>query len=458
MIQAGLFLKEILGGGKALNLNTLRYRFAGLPHGACIVFCTLFFTAELFAAKKPLLEIEKRDTTTFSIYFRSAVSRIERDYRNNSATLDATVRSLHDVVYDPNLRIYKVYIVGAASPEGSAELNAILAKDRAESVKAFLRSIEPRLTDSDFVTVSRGEDWAGAAKAAESYEAGSGNVAVTGIFKNAGHDSETKKLMMKRLDGGRVWRELITGYYPSLRRCDVHVLYSTVHPIVPLEGTDTLLDVRYSSHLAPMTVFPQESHVEPGYYSFALKSNLLYDAVTALNFAVEFPVGKRFSVQYEHVFPWWTAGRNGNEYSMQVLSIGGEARWWFAPRGRGRRVGASEAADARRDLLLGHYCGLYAHAGKFDVQAGRKFGCYQDHFKGVGLSYGYSLPLGKRVNMELSLSLGYMLLDYQHYIPSPDWSALIRDDIKAGRRHYFGPTKAKISLVIPVVFKSGGKS
>lgn len=399
----------------------------------------------------------EKDSLTFSVYYRLAVSELERGYRNNAKSLDAAMDGLRRIVYDPNLRIFKVRIIGAASPEGPRDLNFRLAMERAGNVKTFLKSIEPRLTDSDFELVSRGEDWEGALGIAETYGTESGDSSVVGIFKSK-DDAEAKKLMMKRLGGGKVWRRLISDYYPALRRGDVHVLYSTVRPIMRICGTETSLDVPYSNCLAPMTVFPREEQVEPRYYSFAVKSNLLYDAVTALNFAVEFPIGKRFSVQYEHVFPWWIAGRNGNEYSMQVLSFGGEGRWWFSARERGKRVGVSEAADDRRDLLLGHYCGLYAHAGKFDVQAGRKVGCYQNYFKGVGLSYGYSLPLGRRVNMEFSLSLGYMSLDYQHYIPSSDWSALIRDDSKAGRRHYFGPTKAKVSLVVPVVFKSGGKS
>ncbi len=466
------FLKR---GGNFLTYNNFYIAFRGIATRLSALLSGLLVSVAAFAGS-PLSTVEsesmdvvvvssdslsgaeRHDTTSFAVYYRVAKSRIDRGYRGNAASLDAAAAGLREVVHSRDLRIHKVVIIGAASPEGPKSLNMRLARDRAESVKTFLKGIEPRLTDEDFVIVSRGEDWEGATRIAESFDTIAGNNAVSSIFKGD-KDSEAKKSMMKMLDGGKAWHEMITSYYPALRRSDIHVLYGTVRPIQSVTCSPVLLEVPYSENLAPRTLFPQSVNEYLGskYYSFALKSNLLYDAVTALNFAAEFPVGKRFSVQYEHIFPWWTAGPNGNKYSMQVLSVGGEARWWFSKRERKENVEIPEIA-VRRDLLLGHYLGLYADAGKFDVQAGRKFGCYQTYFKSAGLSYGYSLPVGKRVNFEFSLSVGYALIDYQHYIPSDDWSVLLRDNDKAGTKHYFGPTKATVSLVVPIVFKCGGRS
>ena len=414
-------------------------------------------------AKSSSTPDDRHDTTSFSVYYRSAVSRIERGFRNNAASLDAASEGLRSVVHNNNLRIFKVYIIGAASPEGRPGLNARLARDRAEGVKAFLKGIEPRLTDSDFVVISRGEDWDGATKIAELYDKENEGDAVAGIFKSS-QDSEAKKRLMKSIHGGDAWRRLISDYYPALRRTDIHVLYSIVQPIAPVksEMPGMTLEVPYSYNIAPRTVLPEvglPDPVEERFYFVAVKTNLLYDAAIALNFAVEFPLGDRFSLQYEQVFPWWNAGPHGNKYSMQVLSFGVETRWWFAPRTPGGASGTnSKDAVRQRSRLLGHFLGLYAHSGKFDIQAGRKFGCYQNYFKGAGLSYGYSLPLGRNANMEFAISLGYMAIDYQHYIPSEDWSVLLKDNGKAGTKHYFGPTKAKVSVVFPIVFKCGGTS
>lgn len=479
---------KVFGGGKVLNYNQLQTLLGRFSRALALLSCCVLPSIHAFAEGKAygdnldegctceteqvsqpvkvvvlsgensssdsLSVAERHDTTSFSVFYRVAISKIDRGYHGNAASLDSAAAGLRKVVHSRDLRIYKVVIIGAASPEGPKGFNAILARDRAESVKTFLKGIEPRLTDDDFVMVSRGEDWEGATRIVETLDSESGNSTVSDIFKG-NLSTEEKKRQMKRLDGGREWHRLITDYYPTLRRSDIHVLYATVQPIAQMSGLIGLLDVPYSEGLLPYVASPRQESVEPRYWSFAVKSNLLYDAVTSLNVAVEVPIGKRFSVQYEHVFPWWTAGPSGNKYSMQMLSMGGEARWWFSTRVRDRKAGPATGADARRDLLLGHYLGIYADGGKYDLQAGRKIGCYQNYFRGAGLSYGYSLPLGRRLNMEFALSVGYMMVDYQHYIPSSDWSVLIRDNDKAGRTHYFGPTKAKVSLVVPIVIKGG---
>ena len=184
----------------------------------------------------------------------------------------------------------------------------------------------------------------------------------------------------------------------------------------------------------------------------ALKTNLLYDAVSWLNFSVEVPIGDRFSALYYHQFPWWRWGKAKNEYCMRFLSIGGEGRWWFKPMPR-------EKTDTRikRDRLMGHFVGFYAESGKWDFERKRDI-CYQGEHWSAGLSYGYAMPIGKRLNLELSLSMGYASIAYRGYTPSEDYEILWRDPEKVGRWHYFGPTKAQVSLVLPfiVTYKKGG--
>jgi hypothetical protein len=60
------------------------------------------------------------------------------------------------------------------------------------------------------------------------------------------------------------------------------------------------------------------------------------------------------------------------------------------------------------------------------------------------------MPLGKRLNLELSFSLGYLSTTYRHYVPTPDWELLARDPYKQGRLGMIGPTKIKASLVLPI--------
>ena len=60
-----------------------------------------------------------------------------------------------------------------------------------------------------------------------------------------------------------------------------------------------------------------------------------------------------------------------------------------------------------------------------------------------GVEYGYSLPIGRRFNIDFSLGLGYLGGEYLEYVPVDDryvWQT-------TKQRHFFGPTKAEISLV-----------
>ena len=67
------------------------------------------------------------------------------------------------------------------------------------------------------------------------------------------------------------------------------------------------------------------------------------------------------------------------------------------------------------------------------------------------------MPVSKNLNMEFTLSVGYANINYQHYIPTDDFSLLVRDPELAGKLHYIGPTKAEISLVIPIRAKTNKK-
>lgn len=176
----------------------------------------------------------------------------------------------------------------------------------------------------------------------------------------------------------------------------------------------------------------------------AVKSNLLYDALTLINCSVELPIGDKFSALVYSQFPWWKWGEADNEYCVRFLSLGAEGRWWFAPRPQPATVKRQE-----RDRLVGHFVGVYAESGMWDFQFKRNI-CRQGEFWSVGVSYGYSMPIGRRLNMEFSLSVGYASIPYRGYTPSTDYEILWRDNENVGCWGYIGPTKVQVSLVVPI--------
>ena len=171
----------------------------------------------------------------------------------------------------------------------------------------------------------------------------------------------------------------------------------------------------------------------------ALKTNLLFDVVTALNFEVEVPIANRYSFMVEDIFPWW---ETGNKYCLQAWVIGAEARVWLKSWERGSR-----------EKLRGFFAGPYVMSGKFDFQFDKDIN-YQGEMWSVGVTAGYAMPIGrrKRCNLEFSLSLGYMQAPFRHYQPTDDYIKLIKDPVNDGTFYniFVYPTKAKISLVVPI--------
>jgi Protein of unknown function (DUF3575). len=176
---------------------------------------------------------------------------------------------------------------------------------------------------------------------------------------------------------------------------------------------------------------------------FAIKTNLLLDAVSALNVEVEIPLGIRWSVAAEYIFPWWLWEKKQIAFELFNLNI--EGRLWLDYR-------------AYEEKLIGWYMGAYAGGGYFDFEWKDK-GYQGEFFIATGLSAGYAHPIGKRGNwrMEYGLGVGILHTNYREYVPKfgsdGEWHLIRKND---GQRIWLGPTKAKVSLVWMINGKKRG--
>jgi hypothetical protein len=165
----------------------------------------------------------------------------------------------------------------------------------------------------------------------------------------------------------------------------------------------------------------------------AVRSNLL---VPALNVGVEVPIGNHWSVGADYYFPWvWP--KQDNKNCFEFLGWGIEGRYWF---GKNRTI---------FDRLQGHSVGLYGYMGYYDFE--RNFHGHQGEFVNVGLDYTYAMAVGKRksIHFEFSLGVGYIYSQARKYTVIEAGAPLISDKITKNIG-YFGPTKANISLVVPI--------
>ena len=162
---------------------------------------------------------------------------------------------------------------------------------------------------------------------------------------------------------------------------------------------------------------------------FAVKTNLLFDAALMPNIELEVPIGKRWSLNGEYMFPWWLI--NDDRYCLQVLMGGLEVRYW-----PGRRSG--------RDVLTGHFLGLYAGGGKYDLQWDKN-GYQGEFFIAAGVSYGYAHSIARNLRLEYNIGIGMLRTDYRHYHSRDNHRTLLWQE--NGEYTWLGPTKLKISLV-----------
>ena len=384
----------------------------------------------------PTAKAQPKERREFAIHYRFDRIDVDSSYMDNAAAIDTIRFCLTHSVHIDSITVY-----AWASPEGGYPHNKWLSEKRAAAAKELLLSLAAdttKLNEGKIKISPLAENWPGLLELVEKDYRRPNRERLLRILRAEGIGEETRKWRIKNLDDGYTWNYLKRHYMKQLRSATWVCVWTSVGAIAPLpELRDSL---RAPQSGLGRTVEAESRPVSE--LSFAVKTNLPADLVTAVNLGVEVPLGEDFSVNAHFTFPWWTAGPYGNKYALQLLDAEGELRWWFAPG---------------EERLEGHYLALQGSGGKFDLQWGRDIGCYQCYNWGVGLSYGYSMSLGEHWNLEFALTLGYLAIDYQHYVPSPDWSVLLRDNAKAGVLHYFGPTGLKISLVYPFHIQRGGR-
>ena len=166
---------------------------------------------------------------------------------------------------------------------------------------------------------------------------------------------------------------------------------------------------------------------------FVIKNNLLYDAALLPNLSAELYLGNKWSLAVEGNWNWWMFSKpTENEWFHRIQTVGVELRNWFCSP----------------YPLYGHAVGIYGMIGNYDVRAFTK----DENSKGwlsyrswsAGITYAYSIPISRRVNLELGIAFGYIGGQYYeyNYCMEDEWWA----QQAVHNRNYFGPTRAGISL------------
>lgn len=373
-------------------------------------------------------------TETFALYYRFDRIDVDSLYLDNQGQI-AHIR--HYLAASP--RIDSITIYSWASPEGAYGRNLWLSRERGKAAKRFLLRHSPdslRLNSDKIRLSPLAENWPGLLRLVEQNYTRHDREKVLKILRATDIGDETRKWRLQQLDNGYTWKYLIRKYMPELRAATWVCVWAEVIP--PLERPDEPKDT-LENPLKLARRFSPPPAPEPVTIA-AVRTNLL---VPGLNVGVELPIGDRWSAAADYYYPWfWPGSRNKD--CFELLGWSAELRYWF---GKER-----EAADR----LKGHSVAAYAAAGYYDFE--RNYKGLQGEFVSAGLDYTYALALGRkgRVNMEFTIALGYIHSWNRTYTVPVEYGGLFRDP-GTMMFDYFGPTKAAVSIVVPIFGKEGGR-
>lgn len=366
-----------------------------------------------------------RDTIGTRIFFHQSKVNLLPDYQHNKEHLDSFTSELHRVQSDPELRFRKINIIGGASPEGTKRFNKWLSEQRATRITEQLmkRTLFP--LDKDMITWEYpGVDWMGL----KIFVLNDPNVPnreeVLEIIDNPGPlDDRVERL--KRLNYAIPWAYMYNKFYPPLRGSQVQIIFD--RPIIfPMPEPYAWFDWTQPIVLPKVQPEPIPRPDIPFY--MGIKTNLLYDAALIPNIGFDVYMGRNWSATVNWEYAWW---KNDNHH-WYWRCYGGdfELRRWFGKK-------------AYEKPLTGHHIGPYFQLVTYDFELGHRGYQARRWTKAAGISYGYSLPIKRRLNLDFEIGIGYAWGHFYEYDPIDDhyvWQATTR-------RRYIGPTKLEISLV-----------
>lgn len=364
------------------------------------------------------------------VFFKPGVSHVDTLFLNNVEAMNRLTERYARYRLDSHFHLQRIVVVSSASPEGSLALNVALSKKRADAVVNYLKHY-PMLEEQHVEVNSLGVDWQGLRTLVEQSTEMPCRDNVLRVL-SCSHNHEQCLAELKALDEGEPYRWLYRHAFPLLRSSLV-VFEVKEAPSVVVSRPSLALKADIPHLVARQWVVPSSmassvpSDTTRNVY-WALKTNLLYDAALVPNLGVEVSLGKKWSVAVNWMYAWWS--NRGKNNFWRVYGGDVEVRRWFGKK-------------AAEKPLQGHHVGVYGQMATYDFELGGRGYLGDKWAYGAGISYGYSLPVGKRLNMDFTLGLGYLGGEYKEYLPIEGhyvWQV-------TKHLHWWGPTKAEVSLV-----------
>lgn len=373
-----------------------------------------------------------------------------------------------------SLRLRRLIVRGASSPDGPVPNNRMLGRRRTETLTSFLRArLSVPVDEQNFSAEVVTEDY----RLLLVMMQRAGDPAV-GIVRSLcdrhlpRYEYTILKNKLKQLQGGILWRHLLKDYFPELRAARMVLVFEKPTPNPSQregEITPEIPEIPENPEIPEDNC--QLSTVKvPRREVLSIKTNMLlygfylpggYNRWCPIpNIAVEYyPMRGHFTYGASIDFPWWQSYNKFKFFEVRNYQL--DARYYFRSGDIDRRIPGDGAA------FRGWYLQGYINAGLFNICFDKDTG-YEGEYLGAGVGAGYVLPLTRKGHwkLEFSLQAGFVYGIYDPYqfenLVNPDyhdkryyyrWSGKADDFVaRQYRFSWIGPTRVGITLSYDLLY------
>ena len=348
--------------------------------------------------------------------FRVNKTNLDSSFSDNAIRVQEIISFLQEIRQDSTVRIVEVSFCGAASPEGSYQLNRKLAQGRLSSLEKLVRQ-EVEIPDSVITRNDSYIPWDILKSLVKDSEL-THKEEVLAILEEESrlvdyHHPNThidnRIVKIKQLDEGRVWQQINRQFFSSMRNaCTVIVTYRDelqTDPEVISQPVEP--EVKTESEPAPVVVPEPEpvpeiiTATEGWNRQLHVKTNAIGLAMAIANAGVEVDLAPHWSFTLPVYYSAWDYFKSTIKF--RTFAVQPEFRYWFSENNHKFFIGAHFGYAQYNIAVDGNYR-YQDHDGKSPALGG-------------GVSVGYRMPISKndKWHIEFTLGAGAYRLHYDRF-------------------------------------------
>ena len=346
--------------------------------------------------------------------FRVNSTTIDPKYRNNSTVLERIDSLFNAIEADTLIDIVSIEFCGSASPEGNSIVNRRLSNARMKAMEKMVKEHNSTIPQDIIVYNDHYIAWDHLIELVSNDNTLPRRDEVLQIlcteypeakdWNGVAIDGRIPEL--RKLDYGNIWYLLNQRYFVQMRNA-WFILVTTRQELPkpepepePIPEPEPQPEPQPEPEPTPEPAPEPEPVEERRVPLMNIKINALAAGALIANLGFEFRLAPRWSfdvIGHYSPYDYFKYDRKSRVFAIQP-----ELRFWWG-----------------ESLIKGHFIGIHVPVAGFNIQLNDKFR-YQDPnhaLWGVGLSYGYAMPLGKNTNwgVEFTIGFGYMDITYDVY-------------------------------------------